>query len=118
MTTSDKVVVFGSADPNTMVQARDVASRAERVALMADNHYGYIMPIGGVAAYRGKVSVAGVGFDIACGNAAIKTDLALTKDLDLSGLAAEIADTISFGIGRKNKSGDAPVDHPLFEDAA
>ena len=33
------------------------------------------MPIGGVAAYREQVSVVGVGFDIACGNAAIRTDL-------------------------------------------
>ena len=42
---------------------------------MADGHVGYVMPIGGVAAYRDKVSVVGVGFDIACGNAAIRTDL-------------------------------------------
>ena len=32
----------------------------------------------GVAAYRDKVSVVGVGFDIACGNAAIRTDLRYT----------------------------------------
>ena len=44
---------------------------------MADGHLGYVMPIGGVAAYREKVSVVGVGFDIACGNAAIRTDLTL-----------------------------------------
>ena len=46
-------------------------------ALMADGHVGYVMPIGGVAAYRDKVSVVGVGFDIACGNAAIRTDVTL-----------------------------------------
>jgi 3-methyladenine DNA glycosylase/8-oxoguanine DNA glycosylase len=44
---------------------------------MADGHVGYVMPIGGVAAYRNQVSVVGVGFDIACGNAAIRTDLTL-----------------------------------------
>jgi len=33
---------------------------------MADGHLGYVMPIGGVAAYRNQVSVVGVGFDIAC----------------------------------------------------
>ncbi|HJP56183.1 MAG TPA: RtcB family protein [Gemmatimonadales bacterium] len=39
---------------------------------MADGHLGYVMPIGGVAAYENAVSVVGVGFDIACGNAAIR----------------------------------------------
>jgi tRNA-splicing ligase RtcB (3'-phosphate/5'-hydroxy nucleic acid ligase) len=58
--------IFGQHDENTLRQLQDVASRAERAALMADAHVGYIMPIGGVAAYRDKVSVVGVGFDIAC----------------------------------------------------
>src|SRR5216110_2825707 len=66
--------VFGEHEAKTLDQLRDVASRAERVALMADGHLGYVMPIGGVAAYKDKVSVIGVGFDIACGNAAIRTD--------------------------------------------
>ena len=70
-------VVFGDHEPATLKQLEDVASRAERAALMADGHLGYVMPIGGVAAYREQVSVAGVGFDIACGNAAIRTDLSI-----------------------------------------
>src|SRR5438094_10178981 len=90
---------------------------SERVALMADGHLGYVMPIGGVAAYRNKVSVVGVGFDIACGNAAIRTDRRV-DDLprpELERLADEIQRTISFGIGRTNRADDAPTDHPLFE---
>jgi tRNA-splicing ligase RtcB len=86
---------------------------------MADGHVGYVMPIGGVAAYREQVSVVGVGFDIACGNAAIRTDLTLHGTPGLADRLPEIADQIqaevSFGIGRKNRSDDAPVDHPLFE---
>jgi tRNA-splicing ligase RtcB len=89
---------------------------------MADGHVGYVMPIGGVAAYREQVSVVGVGFDIACGNAAIRTDLTLSGASDLHTRLGEVADAIqddiSFGIGRKNRSDDAPVDHPLFESAA
>jgi tRNA-splicing ligase RtcB len=111
--------VFGRHEPNTLVQLSDVASRAERAALMADGHVGYVMPIGGVAAYRDKVSVVGVGFDIACGNAAIRTDLDLahlTPRLDQ--LADEIVATVSFGVGRSNRADDAPVDDPLFEDPA
>ena len=113
-------VIFGAHDEKTLAQLNDVASRAERVALMADGHLGYVMPIGGVAAYRDKVSVVGVGFDIACGNAAIRTNRRLHeythRDLEL--LADEIQRTISFGVGRTNHADDAPVDHPLFEDPA
>ncbi len=93
---------------------------------MADGHVGYVMPIGGVAAYRNRVSVVGVGFDIACGNAAIRTDATLAdlgdteaaRRTTLAGLADEIQGTISFGIGRKNRADDAPLDHALFEDPA
>ncbi|HEX8696089.1 MAG TPA: RtcB family protein [Longimicrobium sp.] len=129
--------IFGQHDENTLRQLHDVASRAERAALMADGHVGFTMPIGGVAAYRGRVSVVGVGFDIACGNAAIRTDLSvedvtkgltldevrrnphrLTQDRRLIRLADEIASTVSFGLGRRNLADDAPVDDPLFQDPA
>ncbi len=67
--------------------------------------------------------VVGVGFDIACGNAAIRTDRTVA---DLGATGTEVADartwptrsreTISFGVGRKNRADDAPTDDPLFED--
>src|SRR5215204_4718479 len=118
--------IFGSHDPATLAQLEDVRSRAADAALMADGHVGYVMPIGGVAAYHDQVSVVGVGFDIACGNAAIHTDLTLAQLGDspeevrrtLTGLADEIAGTVSFGIGRRDRADDAPVDHPLFDDPA
>jgi tRNA-splicing ligase RtcB (3'-phosphate/5'-hydroxy nucleic acid ligase) len=117
-----KTAIFGDHEPKTLAQLADVSSRAERAALMADGHLGYVMPIGGVAAYREQVSVVGVGFDIACGNAAIRTDLSLQGRSDfaarLGEIADEIQDIISFGIGRKNRSDDAPVDHRLFKSAA
>lgn len=108
--------IFGKHDENTLNQLRDVASRAHRAALMADGHVGYVMPIGGVAAYHNRISVVGVGFDIACGNAAIRTGLKL-QDIEphLTHFADEIHDSLSFGVGRRNQSDDAPVDHPLFE---
>ncbi len=112
--------IFGTHEEKTLAQLRDVATRAERVALMADGHLGYVMPIGGVAAYRNKVSVVGVGFDIACGNAAIRTDRR-ADDFprpELERLADEIQRTISFGVGRSNRADDAPTDHPLFEHVA
>jgi tRNA-splicing ligase RtcB len=113
-------VVFGEHERNTLAQLADVARRAERVALMADGHLGYVMPVGGVAAYRGRVSVPGVGFDIACGNCAVRTDLE-ARDWPrarLETLADRIRSTISFGVGRTNRADDAPVDHELFDDEA
>src|SRR5688500_1521336 len=111
--------IFGTHDPATIAQLEDVRSRAADAALMADGHVGYVMPIGGVAAYREQVSVVGVGFDIACGNAAIRTDLTAAGSPDLVSRLGEVADVIqdeiSFGIGRKNRADDAPVNHPLFE---
>ena len=118
--------VFGTHDENTKAQLAQVAERARKVALMADGHVGYVMPIGGVAAYENAVSVVGVGFDIACGNAAIRTDATLA-DLGatpqevqrrLAQLADRIAETVSFGIGRKNRADDAPTDDALFDDPA
>ena len=119
-------MIFGTHDDKTLAQLQQVAQRARKVALMADGHLGYVMPIGGVAAYDNAVSVVGVGFDIACGNAAIRTDKTL-DDLGNTGnqvarrlnrLADEIHDAISFGVGRKNQADDAPDDDPLFEDPA
>lgn len=114
---SNRLKVFGEHDDNTLEQLRDVASRAEMAALMADGHLGYVMPIGGVAAYRERVSPVGVGFDIACGNAAIRTDLRTESIMaDREALADEIFDRLNFGVGLTNDSEHAPTDHEVFED--
>jgi tRNA-splicing ligase RtcB (3'-phosphate/5'-hydroxy nucleic acid ligase) len=116
---TENITVWGKHDDNTLRQIRDVASRAEKAALLSDGHYGYLMPVGGVTSYDNKVSVAGVGFDIACGNAAILTNKTLADiETSLPQLADEIANNISFGIGRKNTSKDAPDDHALFKSGA
>jgi tRNA-splicing ligase RtcB len=122
----DGVRIFGQHEEGTLKQLAHVAGRAERVALMADGHPGYVMPIGAVAAFRDCVSVAGVGFDIGCGNAAVRTDLSLAElapnpkkfGKTMERLADRIAGAISFGLGRRNTADDAPVDHPLFTDPA
>lgn len=113
-------IIFGTHEPNTLAQLADVASRAERTVLCADGHLGYIMPVGAVCAYRNQASVVGVGFDIACGNAAIRTNLR-ADDFDRTArqeLANAIQKAISFGVGRSNLADDAPVDDPLFSDPA
>lgn len=113
------VKVFGTHDDNTLEQIQKVAEEADAVALMADGHLGYNMPVGGVAGYTDKISVSGVGFDIACGNAAIRTNLCFDDVADdLHKLADEIAGTLSFGVGGTNRCDDAPVDHDLFDHPA
>lgn len=83
-------------------------------ALMADHHIGYSIPVGGVIAYESKICVNGVGFDIGCGNKAVRLDC------DSEGVKSNVYRTmnevqkhISFGMGRKNEE---KVDHELFED--
>ncbi|MCE9600938.1 MAG: RtcB family protein [Gemmatimonadetes bacterium] len=118
--------IFGQHDEKTLIQFESVRANAVDAALMADGHVGYVMPIGGVASYRDRISVVGVGFDIACGNAAIRTDLTFgslgddgeARQRTLSALADEISETVSFGVGRKNRADDAPTDHALFEEEA
>src|SRR5881396_2818340 len=71
----DGFPVFGEADENTLTQMRTAMKSATRGALMADNHLGYAVPIGGVLAYDDAVSPSGVGYDIGCGNRASKTNI-------------------------------------------
>ena len=108
--------VFGySYDVQAVQQIKTVSGHGwvSGAALMADNHLGYSMPIGGVAAYREMTSPSGVGYDIGCGVMAVRTDVAYVDIADdLGRLADEITGRISFGIGRKNPT---PVDHALFD---
>ena len=69
------MVIYGEHDEKTLSQFKSVLKNAEKGALMADGHIGYVMPIGGVTAYSGIVAPAGVGYDIACGNMAVKLDI-------------------------------------------
>src|SRR5687768_12220147 len=110
------VRVWGTPDESAVSQMVACAQTGEvaRAALMADHHKGYSQPIGGVVAYRGQISHSGVGYDIACGNKAARTNLKY-DDLksEISDLMDLLQETIAFGIGRKNRN---PVDHELFDD--
>jgi tRNA-splicing ligase RtcB len=114
----DNIPVWGSpVDEGALRQIRNCARTADRAALMADHHLGYAVPIGGVVAYRESVSPSGVGYDIACGNKAVRTDADANQLRHSIGpIMNDVFETISFGIGRKND--DERVDHRLFDDAA
>jgi len=110
----DGIPVWGQPDPGAMEQIKRCAKTADHVAMMADHHLGYAVPIGGVVAYRDKISPSGVGFDIACGNKAILLDIQASEIKPIiNHIMDEVVDRISFGVGRHNET---QVDHELFDD--
>src|SRR5437660_7618958 len=112
-----KAKVFGQHDEATLKQIETcLEAGGERAVLCADGHKGYAQPIGGVVAYQDKISLSGVGFDIACGNLAILTDAKRAEVADkVDKIMDDVVRDISFGIGRKAKM---KVEHELFDDPA
>src|SRR3954468_7971111 len=88
------ITIFGQHETRTVQQlARCVAGEeGARGVLCADGHVGYSQPIGGVVPYPDHISPSGVGYDIACGNKAVRTDL--TVD-DVRGSVSTFADEIA-----------------------
>ena len=107
-------IIFGQHGENTLAQMRNcmrVGSVASSV-LCAAGHLGYAQPVGGVVAYESDISISGVGFDIACGNMAVRLDTPYAAVKDSTGrILNDVAKTISFRIGRRNAE---RVDHELF----
>ena len=110
-------MVFGSPVFEDAFMQIEVCRRgAFGAALMADHHVGYSMPIGGVVAYVDAVSPSGVGYDIACGNKAVRLDVSAAEvRKNISKIMDDIAHSVSFGMGRINNE---RVDHELFDDVA
>ena len=112
-----KIRTFGEVDRRSLEQLERCmqAGDAEFGVLCADHHPGYSQPIGGGIAYEGYVSPSGVGYDIGCGNKAVRTDLT-RPDLDARGgvepIMREITRRISFGMG---VPAHERVDHPVLD---
>jgi tRNA-splicing ligase RtcB len=114
----NEIPVFGSADDRTLNQIRVCARTAEKVALMPDNHLGYGVPIGGVVAYKDAISPTGVGYDIGCGNKAVRLDMPGSElRANIARIMDDVWTTISFGVGRRNNeaSNEEIWSHVLFE---
>jgi tRNA-splicing ligase RtcB len=112
-----KIRTFGKVDARSLAQLERcmAAGDAELGVLCADHHPGYSQPIGGGIAYEGYVSPSGVGYDIGCGNKAVRTGLT-RKDLEALGgvepVMREITRRISFGMGMAARE---RVEHPVLE---
>ncbi|MBJ7471909.1 MAG: RtcB family protein [Solirubrobacteraceae bacterium] len=114
-TKTKNLTILGDHEPRTIEQLARCAGAQEGAlgVLCADGHVGYSQPIGGVVAYRDHISPSGVGYDIGCGNTAVRLDLR-ADDLraDLPRVMDEIVGTISFGVGR---SAGTKADHPVVD---
>ena len=108
--------VFGRHDDATIAQMKNCMAVGNVVAgvVCADGHLGYAQPVGGVIAYEKQISISGVGFDIGCGNMAVRLDTPFSAIADRVGpIIRDVAKVISFGVGRAN---DERVEHDLFDD--
>lgn len=86
---------------NALKQMQTCRTKCERAVMNADHHVGYGCPIGGVMASQELISPTAVGYDIACGNKAVRLDVPADSVLrDIKKLMDEIASQVSFGIGR------------------
>src|SRR5712671_6788593 len=109
--------VFGEHDHATVAQMRNCMSVGNVVAgvVCADGHLGYAQPVGGVIAYEKQISISGVGFDIGCGNMAIRLDTPFSAiEGRIGEIIRDVQKVISFGVGRTN---DERVEHELFDDS-
>jgi tRNA-splicing ligase RtcB len=112
----NKLTIFGEdiIDEHAIKQMHNCLTENAIGVLTADAHYGYGHPIGGAIAYKGRISLSGVGFDIACGNKAVQTKIK-ARNVQIAKVMDEIVKQIGFGIGRPNPQ---PVDHPVFDKIA
>lgn len=93
--------------PNQIINTASIFGIVGDAWAMADWHFGYGFPIGGVVAtdieageQGGSISPGGVGFDINCGVRLCAMDINI-NDIDVKKIASELANRIPAGATRK-----------------
>ena len=93
--------------PNQIINTASLFGIVGDAWAMADWHFGYGFPIGGVVAtdievgeQGGSISPGGVGFDINCGVRLCAMDIKVS-DIDVKKIASELANRIPAGATRK-----------------
>ena len=110
------LTVFGTHDEATIAQMRNCmgVGRVVGGVICADGHIGYAQPVGGVVAYERQISISGVGFDIGCGNLAVRLDTPFAAVAHrIEAILGDVRRVISFGVGRRNSE---RVEHALLDD--
>lgn len=110
----EKLKIFGEEiiEASSIEQIKNCIGEEDLAVLTADAHYGYGHPIGGAVAYKNHISLSGVGFDIACGNKAVRTPLKV-EEVDIANVMDEIWKRIGFGAGTPNPE---PIEHPVLDE--
>ena len=92
---------------NQLAQAASLPKVISPVVAMPDVHQGFGLPIGGIMATKGLISVGAVGMDINCGVRLLTSPLIYNKrDFSLEKLHAlinQIERLIPVGLGKKHK---------------
>jgi len=109
-------IIFGDQklveemDEKVKEQVQNVASLPgilKASLAMPDCHWGYGLPIGGVAAMdqnEGVITVGGIGFDSGCGLRTLKTDLTLDEiKPKIKELVDFLFETVPCGLGSRGK---------------
>lgn len=110
------LTVFGAHEASTLGQMRNCMAVGNVVAgvVCADGHLGYAQPVGGVVAYERQISISGVGFDIGCGNMAVRLDTPFAAIADrVPAILGDVRRVVSFGVGRANAE---RAEHALLDD--
>ena len=106
------VLWLNHLEGDTLTQAANLANLPcafHHVAIMADAHVGYGMPIGGVLATTGAIIPNGVGVDIGCGMRAVRTGLTAVDTAQLSKIVDDLRATIPLGFKHHSKPRPAQV---------
>lgn len=112
-----KLRVFGRdiIEESAIKQLENCLTSPEDIGVLTpDAHLGYSHSIGGAIGYKNLVSLSGVGFDIGCGNKAVRTDIN-AQDIEVRKIMRQIEKEIGFGTGRPNPK---PIDHPILDKIA
>ena len=101
---------------DALQQAKNLANLPDafhHIAVMPDAHFGYGMPIGGVLATTDHVIPNGVGVDIGCGVAAVKTSVSSLSPETLKAIMQDIRKMIPLGFKhhKRKQPHDKMPDH-------
>ena len=94
-------------EEGALEQAKNLANLPfafHHIAIIADGHRGYGMPIGGVMATKGVVVPNAVGVDIGCGMVATKTSLTDIDTATLKKIMGEIRKSVPVGFNKHKEA--------------
>ena len=97
-------------EEGALQQAKNLANLPfafRHIAIMADSHQGYGMPIGGVMTSPNVIVPNAVGVDIGCGMCSLRTELTEIRTEDLKSVMSLVRKTVPVGFNHHDKEQDS-----------